>query len=169
MGIKNGLKTKKVLGSRSFYFPLTEKSHLTDGMEIDYETISDFKPKLPELKIHSFLEETILKVSRGPENSLLTDDQLDDLFQKEFVVAKENDRMAYQLNDCITGHRISMLTSATMPGTVQLTPDGKLIILMKDGQTTGGYPRILQLTEEAIAILSQKKSGDKLSFTYLKS
>jgi allophanate hydrolase subunit 2 len=35
---------------------------------------------------------------------------------------------------------------------------------MKDGQTTGGYPRILQLTETAICILSQKKFGDKVNF-----
>ena len=43
-----------------------------------------------------------------------------------------------------------------MPGTVQLTPQGKLIILMRDAQVTGGYPRIFQLTEQSINILSQK-------------
>ena len=72
--------------------------------------------------------------------------------------------MAYQLDETIDGHSISMLTSATLPGTVQFTPSGKLIILMKDGQTTGGYPRILQLTDKAISILAQKKSGDHFSF-----
>jgi allophanate hydrolase subunit 2 len=56
-----------------------------------------------------------------------------------------------------------MLTSATLPGTVQLTPAGKLIILMRDGQTTGGYPRVLQLDTKSIALLSQKKFGDKVS------
>ena len=72
--------------------------------------------------------------------------------------------MAYQLDETIDSHSISMLTSATLPGTVQFTPSGKLIILMKDGQTTGGYPRILQLTDKAISILAQKKSGDHFSF-----
>ena len=72
--------------------------------------------------------------------------------------------MAYQLDEKIDGHTISMLTSATLPGTVQLTPSGKLIILMKDGQTTGGYPRILQLTDTAISILAQKRTGDTISF-----
>jgi allophanate hydrolase subunit 2 len=56
------------------------------------------------------------------------------------------------------------LTSATLPGTVQLTPSGKLIVLMKDGQTTGGYPRILQLSDKSISILAQKKFGDNASF-----
>jgi len=166
LAIKNGFKTKVVLGSRSLYFPLTATSHIADRMEIDYETVSDFKPKISKLKVDSLLDETILKVYPGPEHGLLTDDQLNALFQNEFAVAKENNRMAYQLNYSIAQHHISMLTSATMPGTVQLTPSGKLIVLMRDGQTTGGYPRIVQLTEEAISILAQKKSGDKLSFAY---
>ena len=72
--------------------------------------------------------------------------------------------MAYQLNESISGHKVSMLTSATLPGTVQFTPNGKLIILMKDGQTTGGYPRILQLTDKAISVLAQKKAGDLVLF-----
>jgi allophanate hydrolase subunit 2 len=60
-----------------------------------------------------------------------------------------------------------MLTSGTLPGTIQLTPAGRLIILMKDGQTTGGYPRVLQLSEASICTLAQKKSGDKLLFKLL--
>ena len=60
-----------------------------------------------------------------------------------------------------------MITSATLPGTVQLTPKGKLIILMRDGQTTGGYPRIMQLSAAAISVLAQKKFGDVISFKLL--
>jgi len=118
-------------------------------------------------KIASFLNETELYVYRGPEFNMLDDRQLEQLFSKDFTVAKENNRMAYQLSEVIKGHKASILTSATLPGTVQFTPSGKLIILMKDGQTTGGYPRILQLSDKAIAILAQKKYGDAISFKLL--
>ena len=57
-----------------------------------------------------------------------------------------------------------ILTSGVLPGTVQLTPSGELIILMRDCQVTGGYPRVLQLTEEAINILAQKTTKDKIQF-----
>jgi len=164
LGIKNGFKSEVVLGSRSYYFPLTERSHLAKGMKIDYESVSIFEPKITALKIDSVLDHSFLEVSPGPEYDQLTENHQHDLFSKEFKVASENNRMAYQLNDNISGHQLSILTSATMPGTVQLTPSGKILILMKDGQTTGGYPRILQLTNEAIAILSQKKFGDILRF-----
>ena len=98
-----------------------------------------------------------MEVQEGPEYDILDDKQLEKLFAKEFTVSKENNRMAYQLDETIEGHTVSLLTSATLPGTVQLTPGGKLIILMKDGQTTGGYPRILQLSEEAICVLVPKE------------
>ncbi|MFT4831408.1 MAG: biotin-dependent carboxylase-like uncharacterized protein [Psychroserpens sp.] len=164
LAIKDGFKTPLVLGSRSYFKPLTISSRIEDFDQLPYDKCQNFSPKLQELKVHSLLKEKVLEVFEGPEFRLLTDHQKSALFGNDFTVAKENNRMAYQLNETIDGHSISMLTSATLPGTVQLTPSGKLIILMKDGQTTGGYPRILQLSEKAISILAQKRYGDHLSF-----
>jgi allophanate hydrolase subunit 2 len=49
-----------------------------------------------------------------------------------------------------------------LPGTVQWTPSGQLIVLMREGQTTGGYPRILQLTEGSINVLAQKNTNQSI-------
>ena len=164
LAIKDGFQTPEVLGSRSWYFPLTLKSHLKDRAEVDYLPCIDYIPKISEWQVDSLLDETVLEVAKGPEFEFLNDRQLESLFSKEFSIAKDYNRMAYQIEQTIQGHTISMLTSATLPGTVQLTPKGKLIILMKDGQTTGGYPRLLQLSDKAISILAQKKYGDTISF-----
>ncbi|EAR01513.1 biotin-dependent carboxyltransferase family protein [Maribacter sp. HTCC2170] len=164
LAIKEGFKSKRVLASQSQYFPITSSGNLIDKEELEYEEVGFFEPKISELKTESLLGETILEVSKGPEYGLLVDEHMEKLFFKEFSVAKEYSRMGYQFEEKINGHKMSMLTSATLPGTVQLTPSGKLIILMKDGQTTGGYPRILQLSDKAISILAQKKFGDRVSF-----
>ncbi|MDT0621693.1 biotin-dependent carboxyltransferase family protein [Croceitalea vernalis] len=164
LAVKNGLESNSVLGSSSQYFPLTSRKCISDGDLILFDPILHFEPKITELKIDFYYKEKDLKVSKGPEFDMLSDDQLESLFTKEFSIAKENNRMAYQINELIDGHNVTMLTSGTLPGTVQLTPNGKLIILMKDGQTTGGYPRILQLNQEAISVLAQKKFGDSFSF-----
>ncbi|MCW5515397.1 biotin-dependent carboxyltransferase family protein [Muriicola sp. Z0-33] len=164
LAIKNGFKTEEVLGSRSFYKPITKLNCIRDYMELNYDAVPAFTPKIAEVKAAPFHKVSGLEVQYGPEYGILSDKQLEILFSKEFSVAKENNRMAYQLNETIDGHSINMLTSATLPGTVQLTPAGKLIILMRDGQTTGGYPRILQLSKKAISILSQKKYGDQVAF-----
>ncbi len=164
LAVKGGFDSEKVLGSVSQYKPITKQNRLKDGDSIPFESSIDFKPILSELKVDSFLDDTVLRVNKAPEFDMLTDDQLEVIFTKEFTVAKENNRMAYQLNEVLEGHELNMLTSATLPGTVQLTPAGKLIVLMRDGQTTGGYPRILQLSDRAIAILGQKREGAKISF-----
>ncbi|MDP5231267.1 MAG: biotin-dependent carboxyltransferase family protein [Cellulophaga sp.] len=164
LAIKGGFKSDKVLNSRSYYPSINPKGIIKDRALIPYEKTDTFKPKLSEMKVDDLLDENILQVGKGPEFMLLSDKQLEYLFFKEFTVANENNRMAYQLNEELSGHKVSMLTSATLPGTVQFTPSGKLIILMKDGQTTGGYPRILQLTDKAISILAQKKAGDTIKF-----
>ncbi len=164
LAIKEGFKSKNILGSHSQYFPITASECLKDRDELEYVEVSSFDPKISELKIDPLFGETVLEVSKGPEYGLLDNNQLENLFFKEFSVAKEYNRMGYQFEERIKGHKISMLTSATLPGTVQITPSGKLIVLMKDGQTTGGYPRILQLSDKAISILAQKKFGDFVSF-----
>ncbi|WP_300025054.1 biotin-dependent carboxyltransferase family protein [uncultured Maribacter sp.] len=163
LAVKSGFTTEQVLGSRSFYRPITKNNRLNDNDIVPYSTQLNFQPKISEIKVDSFLDDTVLEVTKAPEFDLLTDKQLEDIFSKTFTVAHENNRMAYQLTETIRPHTISMLTSATIPGTVQLTPAGKLIVLMKDGQTTGGYPRVVQLTDKAICILAQKKGGDSLS------
>jgi allophanate hydrolase subunit 2 len=48
-----------------------------------------------------------------------------------------------------------------------MTPSGTLLIVGMDGQVSGGYPRIFQLSDDALSILVQKKAGDKISFKLL--
>ena len=54
LAIKSGFKSPRVLGSRSYYFPVTAKSHLVEGMTLDYEATTKFIPKLPNIKIADF-------------------------------------------------------------------------------------------------------------------
>ena len=72
--------------------------------------------------------------------------------------------MAYVLEEKLTHQLPSIWTAPVLPGTVQCTPDGTLIILMRDAQTTGGYPRILQLSDAGINQLAQKSTQDRFQF-----
>lgn len=167
LAIKGGFLTEKIMGSRSQFIPVTATKRLKDGDEVPYKAFDSYNPMISEVKIEEHYHHDELMVHKGPEFELLTDAQLNQIFDSSFSVSKENNRMAYQMAELIEGHSHSMLTSGTLPGTVQLTPAGRLIILMKDGQTTGGYPRVLQLSEASICTLAQKKSGDKLTFKLL--
>jgi allophanate hydrolase subunit 2 len=110
----------------------------------------------------------IIDVLKGPEFEMLSKTQKDALFSKPFIVSKNNNRMAYQLTETLSNNLDSIITSSVLPGTVQLTPSGKLIVLMRDCQTTGGYPRILQLKESSINVLAQKFADSEISFNFSK-
>jgi antagonist of KipI len=76
--------------------------------------------------------------------------------------------MGYRLHPNILGIKglPTLVSSGIVPGTVQVTPSGNIIILMADAQTTGGYPRIGNLPQGAIYQLAQAKPGDKICFEF---
>ncbi len=53
-----------------------------------------------------------------------------------------------------------MLSEGVAFGTVQLPPGGAPIVLMADGQTTGGYPRIGEVASVDLPLIAQLKPGD---------
>ena len=168
LAVRNGFETALVLGSRSMFKGVTANEKLVKGSTLPIcEVIhSNEITKMASVKVnYEHFSSTGLSVSKGPEYDLLSKDLKEKLKGLQFVISNENNRMAYKLDTEILKNNLKpIITSAVLPGTVQLTPSGQLIILMRDCQTTGGYPRILQLTEYAIAQLSQKFNGDTILF-----
>ncbi|MBC9796336.1 biotin-dependent carboxyltransferase family protein [Sinomicrobium weinanense] len=163
LGIKDGFKTEKVLGSRSLYIPVTQTARIVEGNTLPYQPYEGDIENLIEIKIdNEFLFDTHIEVFPGPEYELLPEADKERIRTATFTVSPQNNRMAYQLKEQLLPNDFGIITSATLPGTVQLTPSGKMIVLMKDCQTTGGYPRILQLTEKSVSVLGQKKVGDTI-------
>jgi biotin-dependent carboxylase-like uncharacterized protein len=56
------------------------------------------------------------------------------------------------------------ISEPVFPGTVQLPPDGRPIVLLADAQTHGGYPRIAHAIRADWPKLAQLRPGDSLSF-----
>jgi biotin-dependent carboxylase-like uncharacterized protein len=166
LAINGGFQTEMVLKSRSYYKSITnvERLQKNDILPI----LENLPPKTRSLSIIKVNAEhfstNIIKVCKGPEYNFLDLEQQKSLLNTTFTISKENNRMGYRLNELIVNDLSAIITSAVLPGTVQLTPSGELIVLMRDCQVTGGYPRILQLTENAINILAQKSTGDRFNF-----
>jgi biotin-dependent carboxylase-like uncharacterized protein len=162
LAVKGGLKTEKVLNSRSYYLGITSKAFIEKDDELRFvEFESDNSNNIGKInQKHSFFESNILEVSKGPEFDSFSSSRIEKIVSVSLTISNNNNRMGYRLNEIVLPHKNSIITSPVLPGTVQLIPSGQLIILMKDAQTTGGYPRLFQLTEKSIAILAQKKTGD---------
>ena len=164
LSVQGGIQTEKVYGSRSFFDGITQQK-LGKGAMLPILPVKErTETSLSKVRVTDQHFTTLyLPCLKGPEFSKLNKEQQHKLFTP-FSISDDNNRVGYRLKESLENNLSSILTSAVLPGTVQLTPSGKCIILMQDCQVTGGYPRILQLSEIAVARVSQKISGDKIQF-----
>ncbi|MEP2714906.1 urea amidolyase [Pseudophaeobacter sp.] len=63
--------------------------------------------------------------------------------------------------------QLNILSEIIVPGDVQMTGDGKPFVLLREAQTTGGYPRIGSVLPCDLAKVAQAQAGTKLAFTWV--
>lgn len=102
----------------------------------------------------------------GNEWERMTTESKENFTMTSFVITQQSDRMGYRLNN-IPLHSLTreeVISSGVNFGTIQLLPDGGLIVLMADHQTSGGYPRVAHVISAHHSRLAQMKAGDKIHF-----
>jgi antagonist of KipI len=102
----------------------------------------------------------------GNEWSQLTHTSQRDLLENNFTIHPYSDRMGYQLRGIPLKrqHTTELVSSGVSFGTIQLLPDGQLVLLMADHQTTGGYPRIGHVISSQLPKLAQLRPSDSIQF-----
>jgi antagonist of KipI len=102
----------------------------------------------------------------GSEWNWLTEKSQISFLNNSFVISPSSDRMGYRLaGEALAQSRQEQLVSSAVSfGTVQLLPNGQLIVLMADHQTTGGYPRIANVITAHLPKLAQLNAGQQLTF-----
>ncbi|MEB2774108.1 biotin-dependent carboxyltransferase family protein [Algoriphagus sp. D3-2-R+10] len=171
LGIKDGFQSEKIMDSRSWYAGITTSESVKKGDQVPYFTTQEL-PENTASKVKwefNWTEKNAIEVYPGPEWELLDEVSQERIESMEFTISDLKNRMAIQLAELLPNSISEMATAPVFLGTVQLTSGGKLIILMKDAQVTGGYPRILQISQEWHSILAQKKPLQKISFQLQKS
>ncbi len=117
----------------------------------------------------------IFEVSKGPVRVIWG--LHGDLFSKyvreqflacEFVVSASMDRMGVRLLDkqgvFSTAPKLSLVSDTIVPGDIQILGDGTPVVLMRDHQPTGGYPRIATIISADIDRFAQYRAGTKVRF-----
>lgn len=167
LGIKWGFRSPSLLGSRSYFTGISDQDFIKKGDYIPYftnhetPTIQTFSQANWDYK---YLSESTIRVYKGPEFYQLSESEKEEIMGLEFTISTLKNSMAIQLEESFPNQLSEIYTTPVYPGTVQLTPGGKVICLLSDAQVTGGYPRILQIHEDDIRILAQKKPNQKIRF-----
>lgn len=107
-----------------------------------------------------------IRVLRGPEYESFAADAHDSLWSDEWRVTPQSNRMGYRLagTALMCEAQGELLSHAVLPGTIQVPPSGQPIVLLADGQTTGGYPRIGAVIQADLWKLAQLRLNGSVRF-----
>ncbi len=170
LAIAGGLLVSAVLGSASTYLPAGLGGHrgraLAAGDTLDTVT----GPRTPQdcrtpdayrpMLTHAWA----LRVCPGADRESATRDALSALTSTNWTVGRRADRMGLELEGPLLGVTTGgrMPSAATFPGTLQCPESGVPFLLGIDAQTTGGYPRLLQVNRSDRHLIGQLRPGDRL-------
>lgn len=109
-----------------------------------------------------------VRAMRGKEWDWFSEEVRQQLIDGQWIctVRAESDRMGYRLSapPILRDEQREMVSEAVTAGTVQVPPDGQPIVLMADCQTTGGYPRLLQVIHADLGLIAQAQPGEQIRF-----
>ena len=102
----------------------------------------------------------------GPEWDWLDTTSKKYFLKNQFTIEAHSDRMGITLQGLSlqTNNNDQLLSSGVNYGTIQLLPNGQMIVLAADHPTTGGYPRIANIITAHLPKLAQAAPGSKIKF-----
>ncbi|HRY06130.1 MAG TPA: biotin-dependent carboxyltransferase family protein [Hyphomicrobiaceae bacterium] len=107
-----------------------------------------------------------IRVVVGPQDHAFTERGVQTLLGRPFTVSHGINRMAYRLQGSVIERKpgIELISDGTLPGSIQVPPDGYPIVLMADRQTIGGYPKIATVISADLGKLAQRCPGQEVCF-----
>ncbi|MDZ4673120.1 MAG: biotin-dependent carboxyltransferase family protein [Gemmatimonadota bacterium] len=173
VAVQGGVHVEPVLGSRSTYVMggfgglhgrrMRAEDFLPLGTPQGAPPPEGFMAP-PELV--SSAEGRPIRTTPGPQAGRFPIAETDRFFSEEWLVAAASDRMGYRLK----GPPIASEAGGTLasepacPGAVQVPAEGGPIVLMADGPTVGGYPKLAIVCGADLGRLAQCQPGRSVQF-----
>lgn len=112
------------------------------------------------------LDYLIVSIKPGPEFSFMGERNEEQFFSNVYKISADSNRMGIRLEGTPLSEALSRLENSVpvLPGFIQIPPSGLPIIVLQDGQTTGGYPRVAYIDQQDLSRLNQVPLGGKMRF-----
>lgn len=172
LALSGGIDVPPVLGSRSTYlrggFGGNQGRPIRKGDPLR-GTPSEGKEKIryvPQEFIPSYGPEEEIGVILGPQDDFFTENDVKTFLHSLYEVTPNSDRMGYRLSGPPIRHsgKPEIVSDGVAQGAIQVPGDGMPIVLMKDAQTAGGYPKIANVISPDLDVLAQLRPGDRVRF-----
>ena len=170
LGVKNGFNIKKEFGSNSTSIKENlggiDGNKLKKGDILPFENSENFyNIKVKKEFIPNYENELILRVVLSYQENYFSKEEKKKFFSNTYTVTNDFNRMACKLSSEPIKCEINGIISEGISfGSIQIPSDGQVIILLKDRQTIGGYPKIASVLNVDCFKLSQAKTNTKIKF-----
>lgn len=117
-------------------------------------------------QIPVYSTDNVLRVIMGPQAESFTESGVGTFLSSVYSVSHECDRMGYRMEGDVIEHvsGSDIISDGITMGAIQVTGQGKPIIMMADRQTTGGYTKIGTVIRADLWKIAQAKPGDRMRF-----
>jgi biotin-dependent carboxylase-like uncharacterized protein len=164
LAIRGGFAVEPVLGSRATDTlsglgpaPLAAGDRLPTGEAVLGEAVEA-----------SFVAEPVgpIRVLPGPRLDWFAPDALTSLLDAEWTVSSDSNRVGIRLAGpaLVRVRKGELPTEPTLPGAIQVPPNGQPILLGPDAPVTGGYPVIAVVSTADLYRLGQLRPGSPVHF-----
>lgn len=167
LAVKSGFEIKKEYGSCSVSIkeklggkPLYAKQFLPFVCKIlkdNRKLVNKYQPNYDKL--------LTLRVVAGYQWDMFEDFEREKFFNSSYKVTGQNDRMGYRLSGKkITSTCKGIVSEPIAYGSIQIPAHGEPIVLLKERQTIGGYPKIGSVIPVDCFRLAQTKQDSEVKF-----
>jgi biotin-dependent carboxylase-like uncharacterized protein len=148
-----GLTGNALEAGDELHFSSVSKSYFPCTRAVPYRYIPDYS------------EAVILRVIKGYQAEQFPENSVKKFFASSYKVSPESDRMGFRLKgETIETGVSGLLSEGIAYGAIQIPADGQPIVLLKDRQTLGGYPKIGSVLPLDSYKLSQCRAGSEVNF-----
>jgi biotin-dependent carboxylase-like uncharacterized protein len=123
------------------------------------------KRRLQKRFIPDFPRSITLRVVKGYQEALFDESAQETFFKATYMYKGEGDRMGYRLSgEKVIPSCSGILSEAICYGAIQVPSHGEPIVLLKERQTIGGYPKIGSVIAVDCFKLAQLQAGGEVRF-----
>lgn len=140
-----------------------------DRITWQYDEQKETERMVPKNLLPHFSTRQTIRIIEGAEWELLSEKQKEVLLGSDFSISSQSNRMGIRLEGMAMKFesREEMVSSPVVPGIIQMPSSGLPIILMKDAQSVGGYPRIAKVIDADLWRLGQIWTNNKIHFEHI--
>lgn len=166
LAVKEGFSVEKIQNS----YATTLKEHKGKNLKKNnflpfHASKTDETRRVPKAYIPTYANTLTLHILLGSQDTFFTEEEKERFFDTVYTLTPQINAMGYKLKGkAIQTSQKGIISEGIAFGAVQIPPDGQPIILLKERQTIGGYPKIGTVLASDCFALAQLPIGAKVRF-----